>query len=301
MFRGKSYYHQPQRTGRMFQAGAVRGYFNDLTGKTNWGGRSDSDGLPLSKLSNGMQVYFPILLCQKALGHWDLWLMHAHSEDREDFLRIARWLALNQDSVGGWDTWGPLGQPRQYRYSAMTQGQAASVMVRAYQLTHDPNFEAGCRCAMALMWKPVQDGGVCFYESDNAFLEEFPSDHRDTVLNGWIFALFGIYDYLLEFPDEQVKAFYSLCHASLIRSLSDFDTGYWSYYSSGTKRLASPFYHRLHVSQLEALRRVATEKTLDRTQEQWTGYERNRIYRSWAVVRKGIQKLREPRQVTIIG
>src|ERR1022692_1840299 len=64
MFRGTSYYHQPQRLGRRFVAGELSGYFNDLTGKTAWKGNCDHNGLPVSTLSNGLMVHFPILLCQ---------------------------------------------------------------------------------------------------------------------------------------------------------------------------------------------------------------------------------------------
>ena len=38
-------------------------------------------------------------------------------------------------------------------------------------------------------------------------------------------------------------------------SLADYDTGWWSRYSlwAGGRDLAKPFYHRIHVVQLEAL------------------------------------------------
>src|SRR5438270_1820977 len=50
MFAGTSYYHQPQNTGRLFTPGLLKGYFNDLTGKTRWNGHSDHKNLPISKL-----------------------------------------------------------------------------------------------------------------------------------------------------------------------------------------------------------------------------------------------------------
>lgn len=301
MFAGTSYYHQPQAIGRAFEPGLLRGYFNDLTGKTNWQGESDAEGLPLSKLSNGNTVHFPILVCQKALGHWDLWLLTREEAHRHAFLTIAEWLIAAQDSAGGWNTWQPLGQPEQYRYSAMTQGQALSVMLRAMELAPDAKYEAACKRAVTLMSTDVRQGGVCWNDGKDVFLEEYPAEQRDTVLNGWIFALFGLHDYLLRFEDEQVVGFYTQSRASLARNLPQFDTGYWSYYSNASKRLASPFYHRLHLSQLEALSRTCSDTRLTEVKDRWAAYEKNTLFKSWAVARKALQKLREPAEITIVG
>jgi heparosan-N-sulfate-glucuronate 5-epimerase len=300
MFAGTSYYHQPQGLGRVFVPCELKGYFNDLTGKTEWRGKSDSEGLPFNTLTTGAIVYFPVVLCQKALGHWDTWLMRAGEDDRRQFLKIAEWLVAKQEESGGWDTWSPLGQVSQFRYSSMTQGEAISVLVRAHSLTGAPRFELACRKAIALMQKPVQDGGVCWYESREVFLEEFPGHRRDTVLNGWLFSLFGVHDFLLAFSNDEVKAFYDQTCASLIRSLPEFDAGYWSYYSCATKRVASPFYHQLHLSQLEALKQIRVESKLRSTLDCWTGYAQSKPKKLRALLVKGLQKIREPHEITIV-
>lgn len=300
MFAGTSYYHQPQGMGRAFVADDLKGYFNDLTGKANWRGKLDKNGLPFNTLTNGKPVYFPVVLCQKALGHWDLWLLNQREEDRQQFLKIATWLQQTQDTMGGWDTWGPLGQPEQYRYSAMTQGEAVSTMVRAYVLTNDNIYAAACKRGIDLMRRPVLDGGVSCLEAEDVFLEEFPGATRDTVLNGWIFALFGIHDYLLRIKDDEAKAFYERTRASLVRCLRQFDSGFWSYYSSGTKRMASPFYHDLHLSQLQALRQVTTDPSVRSTLDAWTSYRNNKYNQFRALLVKGVQKLKEPAEFTIV-
>ena len=92
MFAGTSYYHLPQKLGRAFVPGELKGYFNDLTGKTDWKGKIDQNGFPFNTLTNGDPVYFPILLCQKALGHWDRWLLQSDKDHRKQFLKIAEWL-----------------------------------------------------------------------------------------------------------------------------------------------------------------------------------------------------------------
>ena len=294
MFSGTSYYHQPLGMGRRFVPGQLDGYFSDMTGKADWQGGIDNDGISYIVLSNGKTVYFPVMLCQKALGHWDRWLIHGHSEDRDGFLKIAGWLKNNQDAMGGWDTWGVMGRPPQYRYSAMTQGQALSVITRAYKLMNDIAFERACKNTITLMRKPIQNGGVCIYDGQDVFLEECPGDKRDTVLNGWIFSLFGVYDYLLLFKDEQIQAFYMQTCASLTKYLHEYDAGYWSYYDNGTRHLASPFYHNLHISQLEALKKIIDHPCIGSMQDRWIRYRNNSIYKLLAIMVKGMQKLKEP-------
>jgi hypothetical protein len=300
MFAGTSYYHQPQGMGRVFVPGKLRGYFNDVTGKTNWKGKVDQNGIPINTLTSGKTAYLPVLLCQKALGHWDLWLTHAEEEQQRQFVKIAHWLKTNQDELGGWDTFGALGKAAQYRYSAMTQGQAISVMARAHSLANDPDYESACKKALELMQKPVLEGGVCCYEDGDVFLEEFPGLRRDTVLNGWIFALFGVYDYLLRFGDKSAQILYEKTSASLFRTLPEFDAGFWSYYSSGVKRIASPFYHRLHLSQLEALRQITTEPCLILRLEAWRRYAESRTCKARAIMIKGFQKIREPYAIQVL-
>ncbi|HEV2208271.1 MAG TPA: D-glucuronyl C5-epimerase family protein [Verrucomicrobiae bacterium] len=301
MFAGQSYYHQPQGLGRRFIPHRLEGYFNDLTGKTQWHGLADPAGIPLSKLSNGLVTYLPVLLCQKALGHWDCSLMGDDGNHLHQFLSIANWLVDNQDQDGGWNSLGILGHPDRYRYSAMTQGEAVSVMVRAHLTNGEQKFERACRNALALMRRPVQEQGVCIYEGESVFLEEFPAERRDTVLNGWLFALFGLHDFLARFPDQPTEIFYRRCCDSLLRHLQTFDTGYWSYYSSGTHRLASPFYHSLHLSQLEALAAIADPHIIGPVRNRWRAYQHNRLYKTWAVGRKAVQKLREKPEITVIG
>jgi hypothetical protein len=194
-----------------------------------------------------------------------------------------------------------MGQPPVYRYSAMTQGQAISVMTRAHRMTSANGFQKACGAAMQLLQRPVHDGGVCWREGGRVFLEEFPAVRRDTVLNGWIFALFGTYDYQIAFPDTPYTEFFRSTCDSLTGSLSDYDSGFWSYYSSGSRRLASPFYHSLHLSQLEALRQIADSPVVERTLDSWTRCQSNSLYKSWAVLLKACQKLREPHETTIVG
>jgi len=68
MLLGKSYYHAPQGIGLAFDTERLHGYFNDLTGKTQWKGSLDADGIPVNKLADGTSCYFTTTIVQK---RWD--------------------------------------------------------------------------------------------------------------------------------------------------------------------------------------------------------------------------------------
>ena len=301
MFAGKSYFHQSQGFGRVFVPGQLKGYFNDLSAKTDWHGHVDEDGIAYTVLADGRSCYFPIFLTQKALGHWDSWLMFQKESDKIEFLRVADWLVGKQDSNGGWDTWTFLGKPEQLKYSSMTQGQALSVLSRAFSLTQDSIYERAARRAVGLFLKTVEEGGVTCKEDQDVFLEEFPSLERATVLNGWIFSVFGLYDFLIAFKDDQIQNLYNQTLKTLIKHLPEYDAGYWSVYSIGIKRIASPFYHNLHVAQLMALEKISDDDSFKIMCKKWQRYNRNILYKAVAIIIKIYQKLLNPVKATMVG
>lgn len=296
---GQSYYHQPQRLGKAFCPKELAGYFNDLTLKTSWAGCTDEEGVPVNVLDDGRTVYFPTTIVQKALGHWDKWLLTHDDKDREMFLKLCRWLLARQSEHGGWPVWLELGLSLPSPYSAMTQGECISALVRAWKLTGDPQFAEGARRALDLMCKPVESGGPAIVEGEWLFLEEVPTMPRSSILNGWIFAIFGLYDFCLAFEDGNAHNFFRHSFNTLKSHLHEYDAGYWSYYDV-QGHLASPFYHDLHIHQLSALAMVDNDCRLIEFRDRWIAYQQAWKNRVRALGVKVIQKLREPGEVVIM-
>ncbi|MGC8947555.1 MAG: D-glucuronyl C5-epimerase family protein [Anaerolineae bacterium] len=236
---------------------------------------------------------------QKALGHWDRWLLTRNDRDREEFLRLCRWLLSRQDDYGGWPVWSELALSFASPYSAMTQGECISAFVRAWKLTGEAAFGEGARRALDLMCRPVERGGPAIAEGNQLFLEEAPSIPRSSILNGWIFALFGLYDFWLAFQDENARDLFRLSLDTLKGHLHEYDAGYWSYYDI-RGHLASPFYHDLHIHQLTALAMIDDDTLIPEFRDRWMRYQqvwRNRVR---AIGVKVLQKLREPEEAVII-
>jgi len=298
MITGQSYYHQPQGLGKAFRPGELAGYFNDLTCKTLWNGQIDVEGVPVNILDDGRRVYFATTIAQKALGHWDKWLLDRDEKDKSAFLSLCRWLLVRQDRRGGWPVWTELSLPLSSPYSAMTQGECISAFVRAWYLTRENEFAEGARRALALMCEPLENGGTSIYEKGDLFLEEFPNRPRSTILNGWIFALF-VYDFWLAFKDDNAHDLFKLSLDTLKCNLFIYDSGYWSYYDT-QGHLSSPFYHDLHLHQLTALAMVENDAAIIDFRDRWAGYRQKRLNRLRAFGLKAFQKLREPGEVVVI-
>jgi hypothetical protein len=70
--------------------------------------------------------------------------------------------------------------------------------------------------------------------------------------------------------------------------------GFWSLYEqSGTllPMVASPFYHRLHVTQLRIMHRITGDEVFASCADKWEGYARSRGKRARALCYKSVFKL----------
>lgn len=294
---GRSYYHREQPLGKLFQPGDIFGYFNDLTAKTRWPGPVSEGGFPLNRTANGSLVFIPTTIAQKALGHYDSWLLGGDRRNLDDFMLLAGWLRDHQDAEGGWPIWPALGMSGISHYSAMVQGEAVSVAVRAYLQDPEHAWLRVAEEAVRLMLKPVMEGGTARYTPEGLVFEEYPSKSPNTILNGWCFALYGLYDLKLTKACLSIDIEQAL--NDTLRALSiylpRYDAGYWSYYDTDNN-LSSPFYHKLHIVQLQAI-----EKTFPEV-EAAARYYRVKFERQWswsvnrlrAVVKKGLQKICHP-------
>lgn len=298
---GKSYYHQPQNLGRVFNPHRIQGYFNDLSTKVRWDGLLDQHGIPVNKiLESKKPVYFATTIVQKALGHYDCWLMAKRDGDWTDFISLCDWLVENQDRSGGWDVWTQMNLKASVPYNAMTQGEVISAMVRAWQHTKEPAYKDCAQRALKLMLLPVQKGGTTFYEEDYVFLEEVPIDPRNTILNGWIFAMIGLYDYYLSFGDISARSSFINTLHTLDTHIHLFDFDYWSCYDT-CRHLASHVYHNLHIAQLTALNQIMPGYSeIKKYRNKWLIYQKRTTNYFRALITKGIQKIKEPGEVTLM-
>lgn len=293
--------HQPIGA---FIAGIVgSGYHIDLRGKAGGYGSPEQAHAWLELLSSRRERIMPVTVLQLGLGAWQRGI-DEHDADRDEWARIgqfaASWAAVDLDGRGHFLHHQPM--PHTYEidagwYSAMAQGLGVSLLVR-----HGMATDAD-RAVRSLL--NVEDGLVTETEH-GPILEEYPAEPRPHVLNGWIWALFGLYDYAntdaavdAELRDRAADA-YARGVASLVAHLPQYETGRgWSTYDRyphAIANIASPFYHQLHVDLLDALARVSPSVELTETSARWAAALARPSTRAAAVARKVGFRIVKPRR-----
>jgi len=292
---GTSYQHVPQEEGLFFRPALLDGYFNDLRHKAAWTG-AIRDGVPVVRTDTNPAFMFPIAIFQWALGNWDLWLASGRNDQASlvHVMAAANWAIRAQTTEGGWLCWTGLARPTISPFSAMAQGQGASLLVRAASVADAGRYHDAARQAITFMLNSGSHGLV--RRSDGwTSLEEYPGETLPAVLNGWIFALVGLSDWAVASRSEAAQADAREFAASLATALPLYDNGYWSRYDLGGN-IASPFYHDLHIAQLRALARLfpAEAARFLQVADRFEGYRLKRLNRMRSIMVKVGQKLAQP-------
>ena len=284
MLMGNSIYHVTQDIGKIVDKG---GYYNDLTQKVLLGEKNlDRQGIPFLEHCDGKHIKMPTMIFQYGLGAFDLYLLEEKKEYLDKVVICANWAVDNQEEKGSWNNFFYIYPDNPY--SAMSQGEGASLLLRAYAETKDIRYFNAAKKAIDFMLIDVSCGGVSERRENELYLLEYT--HLPLVLNGWIFALWGIYDLSLVLP-EYKKEFDKTVN-TLARQLLLFDNGYWSLYDvSGM--MTSPFYHKLHIAQLKAMYQITNIDIFKEMSLKFVKYESKKINRIRAFCVKGIQKILE--------
>ncbi len=290
MLTGKSTLHVNQDIGKCFSTTEVRGYYNNLTEKVTMQPRLlESDKLPVLVTHDRQRVDFPVAIFQYGLGAYDLYLMTGKDIYKKKFTQSAQWAISHQESSGAWDNFSFI-YPT-HPYGAMAQGEGASLLLRYYNLTQDPQHLDAARRALDFMLLPTTQGGTTQHIDGQVILLEYAN--RKAVMNGWIFALFGLFDYTIMTKDEGIyKTTLDQSLQSLETLLPKFSRSFWSMYDL-EGRIASPFYHHLHIAQMQALYQLTGHDIFGQYADKWGNDERHPLKKAAAFVYKACQKISE--------
>lgn len=256
------YFHQPQELGMFFQD--ERCYYNDLRGKSRWLGEK-IDGIPALYIPSwGRSINMPVMVAQFGLGCLDCYLLERSGIMLENVQLIAAWVAANIRPDGSFVNYFQQLDPNRRYYSdnnAMVQGEYLSFITRAVKLdlinTRLKSKLADCaRLITANMLTPLDEGGTASYEGEDLILYEYCRMDDYRVLNGWVFAIFGLFDQVRCTTDAQAETALNKTLNTLTRLTSSYirPDGWTLYDNKG--RICSPFYHALHVSLFDALSRL---------------------------------------------
>jgi hypothetical protein len=147
--------------------------------------------------------------------------------------------------------------------SAFAQSLAICLLLRSKTLV--PASERAelvrvARAALAVFRLPTAQGGVrAELPGCGAWFEEYPTQPPSLVLNGHIYACFGLHDLWRLDDNRPAGALFADGMAALERGLSRFELGSWSRYDLfpwPAPNPASPYYHGAHVHLLNVVHRL---------------------------------------------
>ena len=264
------YGYEPHPASARFRKDAVAGYPIDYRAKVE-SHRKHPDR-PLSAAS----------LAQLALG-WSERALEGEPQALPELERCCDLLCARGVTEGGTIRWPYAVALRKYGvkppwHSAMAQAQAASAFTRAYCATGASEYRELALMAIQPLLDP-DDSDLVSWVDEGPILEEVGgASPRSHVLNGWIFALWGLRDVALAFERNDAAQLYELSVECLLRKLPEYDVGWWTKYSlfpHPIPDLAKPFYHRLHTTQIEIMFVLTDRAQFRDAALRWATYDRH--------------------------
>ena len=303
---GKShltFWHETPAETPHASANELGEYYMLFAEKADYSGPCDARGIPqLDYHGHIGPQYNPIAIAQYGLGNYNFWRRSAGPARKRKFFLVADWLVahLEQNPRGlavwnhhfNWEYRDTLNAPW---YSGLAQGQGISLLVRAHNDSGESRYLDAAQRAFAGFQHSIEEGGVSFTdECGDLWFEEYIVSPPTHILNGFIWALWGVRDYFLATHDPSAKELFSRGVRTLLHNLDRYDLGFWSLYEQSGTRLpmvASPFYHQLHIVQLRVMHRLTGEEKFAEVADRWQDYARSRMKRLRALCYKSAFKL----------
>ena len=222
----------------------------------------------------------PAAVAQLALG-WHERALHGDPTAESAFLAVCEDLASSAVSVDSGLLWPytvavakyPLAAPW---YSGMAQGQIASAFVRAWRRTRDDQFAELALNAVGPLLERSSAELVSRTPRGPVIEECGPMRPPAHILNGWIFGLWGVRDVSVALGAARAERLATESTDALAASAALYDTGWWTRYSlypHVLPDLAKPFYHRLHVVQMEVMRDLTGAAEFASAAIRWDSYD----------------------------
>lgn len=278
------------------------GYHLDLRHKADDPRSPAGDDAFFERLASDPRRTNPVSVIQAGLG-----TLQSRDPERLPFVaRVVDWIEATVDDDGllpyrfAMPHTFPLDPPW---YSALAQGEAVSLVVRAAGLLgRDRLFALADRLA-----EPLVDpaSALVVATPEGPVLQEYPTDPPSHVLNGWLFALWGLYDLsVAPRPGAHTSAgraaeAFAEGSAALAARIHEYRAGFgWSLYDlfpHPLPNVASPFYHRLHLVQLRRQQELSPDPRLAAIVTEWGAAADARLSCAVALARKVAFRAVRPR------
>jgi len=271
--RSESYYHSCPAVS--YDPDDPLAYYLDQSQRAQYQGPFDDSGVPLYPYGDQL-VYLPVHIIPYALGQLEIHRQSGEERGLENFKNCVDWLDESQLADGAWLMPIPsrrFGLNGPWR-SAMVQGLGISCLVRAAQVFDEGCYLDSATKALGLYRLEVEHGGVASHQPDGVFYEEYPCEPACHVLNGFLFALWGLFDLMRLDSTSEATSLWEDGLVTLEKWLPRYDIGYWSLYHipAPPRNPATIPYHRLHINQLKVMFELTQRQIFREYATKWQAY-----------------------------
>jgi hypothetical protein len=221
---------------------------------------SDAEGIQMRQIG-GKLYYHPLLLCDKAFR-----LLNAYTRTGDPaYLDWARRYAAKMRELAVTSD-GALFMPYSFDFpqtgvrapwfSGMAQGMTLTVFVRMYRATGEQQYLT----AANQLFRSFQRSGPAgrpwvsrVSDTHELWIEEYPQRQPDRVLNGFMFAIYGLYEYWQLTRWDPARHYLEGALTTLKAHILDYRVpGGISYYSLRA-RAQYEHYHFVHIKMLRQI------------------------------------------------
>jgi len=244
--------------------------------------------------------YFPVAIAGYGLANFQKYRKTGFNKYKKAFLQQASWLVDNitikNNDLGVWEHYFslPFYDFKIPWVHGMAQGWGISLLLRAFEVTKKDFYLDTAKKAYRAFEVDIPNGGVRFVDDDgNVWLEEYAILPPPHVLNGFIYTLFGVYDFYIFTNSKKCLTLWKNCIKTLEKKLILYDTGYWSKYDLLSEIPATLDYQNLHVKQLQVLYKLTKNEVFSKFSMRWNKYLNNPINVKISLLMRGKKHLKK--------
>jgi len=259
----------------------------------------DKNGIPMKNYKKFGLQYNPTRVAAYALGNYNRYL-DGETKCLEKFLKMANWFLSHENGLLKYHF--NLNDIRAPWISAMAQGEALSVLSRAYIIKPEHKYLRQALRAAKPLKIFIEDGGLkSKIEGFYQFLEEHPAKKPPHTLNGFLYSIVGILDLMKFLPEIGIELNIQRLLDTISKKWNFWDAEYWSTYDlnvtkTGKRNFSTIDYHNIHIILMRYIGVVTERNEILKCSTQWEEYQGNLLNRIKAIIGKIRYRLEVPAQ-----
>ena len=253
----------------------------------------DENGIPMVDYKREInKQYNPYSISQFALENWELFLQTGNQKHLDTFLKQANWLVENQEE-GKWYNHFEVKRRglKNPWVSCIAQGAGISVLLRAWQIKEDEGYLRAAEKAFGIFKIPIDRGGISYKNGTGTWFEEYPNPSAPShVMNGHIWALFGIWDMYRVTHDADALRLFKEGVLALKTDISKYDTGFWVLYDQQFRAFLSSLYINSEINQLKVMHALTEDSIFSDYAKKWEQYRQDKKRSFYRVLKTKVYK-----------